>query len=46
MKQSEIDETLGVGQASMSRAMGLLVDRGIVLRSAGGRGHRLGATWP
>ncbi|RRR87014.1 helix-turn-helix domain-containing protein [Streptomyces sp. RP5T] len=40
MKQSEIDAVLGVGQASMSRAMGLLVDRGIVLRSGGGRGHR------
>ncbi|MFJ4980351.1 hypothetical protein ACIP6X_34395 [Streptomyces coeruleorubidus] len=40
MKQSEIDEILGVGQASMSRAMALLVERGIVLRSGGGRGHR------
>jgi predicted transcriptional regulator len=40
MKQSEIDAILGVGQASMSRAMALLVDRGIVLRSGGGRGHR------
>ncbi|MER6076034.1 hypothetical protein ABT187_46310 [Streptomyces sp. NPDC001817] len=40
MKQSEIDEILGVGQASMSRAMALLVDRGIVLRSGNGRGHR------
>ncbi|MEH0580061.1 hypothetical protein QBA54_37490 [Streptomyces sp. B21-108] len=40
MKQSEIDAILGVGQASMSRAMGLLVERGIVLRSGGGRGHR------
>ncbi|MFJ9551743.1 Fic family protein [Streptomyces erythrochromogenes] len=40
MKQAEIDEVLGVGQASMSRAMGLLVDRGLVLRSGGGRGHR------
>ncbi|MDT0488159.1 helix-turn-helix domain-containing protein [Streptomyces doebereineriae] len=40
MKQAEIDEILGVGQASMSRAMALLVDRGIVLRSGGGRGHR------
>ncbi|MFJ7078452.1 hypothetical protein [Streptomyces sp. NPDC098781] len=40
MKQAEIDEILGVGQASMSRAMGLLVERGVVLRSGGGRGHR------
>lgn len=40
MKQSEIDEILGVGQASMSRAMALLVDRGLVLRSGNGRGHR------
>ncbi|MFJ4806933.1 hypothetical protein [Streptomyces murinus] len=40
MKQSEIDEILSVGQASMSRAMALLVDRGIVLRSGNGRGHR------
>lgn len=40
MKQSEIDAILGVGQASMSRAMALLVERGIVLRSGGGRGHR------
>ncbi|KUN57260.1 hypothetical protein AQJ46_48140 [Streptomyces canus] len=40
MKQAEIDEILGVGQASMSRAMALLVERGIVLRSGGGRGHR------
>ncbi|MFF4700007.1 hypothetical protein [Streptomyces chattanoogensis] len=40
MKQSEIDEILGVGQGSMSRAMALLVERGIVLRSGGGRGHR------
>ncbi|MFJ3311142.1 MarR family transcriptional regulator [Streptomyces sp. NPDC086549] len=40
MKQSEIDEVLGVGQASMSRAMALLVDRGLVLRSGNGRGHR------
>ncbi|MET9995251.1 helix-turn-helix domain-containing protein [Streptomyces mutabilis] len=40
MKQSEIDQILGVGQASMSRAMALLVERGIVLRSGGGRGHR------
>ncbi|MEU8789763.1 helix-turn-helix domain-containing protein [Streptomyces sp. NPDC048643] len=40
MKQSEIDEILGVGQASMSRAMALLVERGIVIRSGGGRGHR------
>ncbi|MEU0438124.1 helix-turn-helix domain-containing protein [Streptomyces sp. NPDC006290] len=40
MKQAEIDEILGVGQASMSRAMGLLVERGIVIRSGGGRGHR------
>lgn len=40
MKQAEIDEILGVGQASMSRAMaGPLVERGIVLRSGGGRGH-------
>ncbi|MFJ3906116.1 hypothetical protein [Streptomyces sp. NPDC090025] len=40
MKQSEIDEVLGVGQSSMSRAMALLVDRGLVLRSGNGRGHR------
>ncbi|MFE5514014.1 hypothetical protein ACFQ9J_26130 [Streptomyces sp. NPDC056529] len=40
LKQSEIDEVLGVGQASMSRAMALLVDRGLVLRSGNGRGHR------
>jgi predicted transcriptional regulator len=40
MKQSEIDEVLGVGQASMSRAMALLVERGLVLRSGNGRGHR------
>ncbi|MFD3330944.1 helix-turn-helix domain-containing protein [Streptomyces sp. NPDC058701] len=40
MKQAEIDEVLGVGQASMSRAMALLVERGLVLRSNGGRGHR------
>ncbi|WP_119580099.1 MarR family transcriptional regulator [Streptomyces europaeiscabiei] len=40
MKQSEIDEVLRVGQASMSRAMALLVERGIVLRSGNGRGHR------
>ncbi|MFD8395083.1 MarR family transcriptional regulator [Streptomyces sp. NPDC059680] len=40
IKQSEIDEILGVGQASMSRAMALLVDRGLVLRSGNGRGHR------
>lgn len=41
MKQSEIDAILGVGQASMSRAMALLVERGIVLRSgSNGRGHR------
>lgn len=50
MKQSEIDEILGVGQASMSRAMALLVERGIVLRSGGGRGHRYGLNpaiaWP
>ncbi|MFJ5548602.1 hypothetical protein [Streptomyces sp. NPDC093225] len=40
LKQAEIDEILGVGQASMSRAMGLLVERGLVLRSGNGRGHR------
>ncbi|QNE79634.1 MarR family transcriptional regulator (plasmid) [Streptomyces finlayi] len=40
MKQAEIDEILNVGQASMSRAMALLVDRGLVLRSGNGRGHR------
>ncbi|MFI2373199.1 MarR family transcriptional regulator [Streptomyces sp. NPDC018833] len=40
MKQAEIDEVLGVGQASMSRAMALLVERGLVLRSGNGRGHR------
>lgn len=40
MRQSEIDEILGVGQASMSRAMALLVERGIVIRSGNGRGHR------
>lgn len=40
MKQSEIDEILGVGQASMSRAMALLVERGIVLSSRNGRGYR------
>jgi DNA-binding transcriptional ArsR family regulator len=40
LKQSEIDEILGVGQASMSRAMALLVERGLVLRSGNGRGHR------
>jgi predicted transcriptional regulator len=48
MKQSEIDEMLGAGQASMSRAMALLVERGIVLRSGGGREHRyaLNPRWP
>ncbi|MEU6392981.1 helix-turn-helix domain-containing protein [Streptomyces sp. NPDC046939] len=40
MRQADIDAVLGVGQASMSRAMALLVDRGIVIRSGGGRGHR------
>ncbi|MDX2394943.1 MULTISPECIES: hypothetical protein [unclassified Streptomyces] len=41
LKQSEIDEVLGVGQASMSRAMGLLIDRGLVVRSgSNGKGHR------
>ncbi|MFE3606240.1 hypothetical protein [Streptomyces goshikiensis] len=40
LKQSEIDEILGVGQAPMSRAMALLVSRGLVLRSGDGRGHR------
>lgn len=41
MKQSEIDDVLGVGPASMSRAMALLVERGLVLRSGtNGRRHR------
>jgi Uncharacterized membrane-associated protein/domain len=40
MKQSDIDDILGVGQASMSRAMALLVERGLVLRSGNGRGQR------
>ena len=40
LKQSEIDEVLGVGPSSMSRAMALLVDRGLVLRSGNSRGHR------
>lgn len=40
MQQREIDAVLGVGQASMSRAMALLVERGLVLRSGKGRGHR------
>ncbi|WP_185923815.1 helix-turn-helix domain-containing protein, partial [Streptomyces sp. WAC05374] len=40
MNQADIDAVLGVGQASMSRAMSLLVDRGLVLRSGNGRGHR------
>lgn len=41
MKQAQIDEILGVGPSSMSRAMALLVERGIVIRSGDrGRGHR------
>ncbi|WP_329012259.1 hypothetical protein [Streptomyces sp. NBC_00690] len=39
MNQAEIDDILQVGPSSMSRAMGLLVQRGLVLRSGKGRGH-------
>ncbi|MGW0562838.1 hypothetical protein ACWDZ4_20020 [Streptomyces sp. NPDC003016] len=39
MKQTDIDAILGVGPSAMSKAMTLLVERGLVLRSAEGRGH-------
>ncbi|WP_344629868.1 winged helix-turn-helix domain-containing protein [Streptomyces glaucosporus] len=40
LRQAEIADLLNVDQAVVSRAMALLVRRGIVQRSGAGRGHR------